>query len=152
MKISLEEERRALLEEIEARRSLYRRMLSSEGKEQQTASTYRQALGLARPPHHNQFGKWLLDHPLQVAAGVTLLVWLGPRLIRRSQHRSKAVTRVTTAGKHTDILKSIAGTMMLLLRDPQQMQTTASMVGSAWRWMRRPTTNQTHPHGRKPYA
>jgi hypothetical protein len=152
MKISLEEERRALLEEIEARRSLYRHMLSSEGKQQQTGSTERQAIGLARPPRHNQLGKWLLDHPAQVAVGVTLLVWLGPRLIRRNQPRSKAVTRETAPGKHTGILKAVAGTMMLLLRDPRQLHTTASMVGNTWRWMRRETTNRIHPHGKKPYA
>ena len=152
MKTSLEEERRALLEEIEARRSLYRRMLSSESKDRDTASTRRQAIGLAVPPRHNQVGKWLLDHPVQVAIGVTLMVWLGPRLIRRNQPRSKAVTRATTPGKHTGILKAIAGTVMLLLRDPRQMHTTASMVGNAWRWMRRETTNRIHPHGKKPYA
>jgi hypothetical protein len=152
MKTSLEEERRALLEEIEARRSLYRRMLSSESKDRQTANTHRQDIGQARPPRHNQLGKWLLDHPAQVAVGVTLLVWLGPRLIRRTPPHSRAVTRATAPSKHTGILKAVAGTMMLLLRDPRQLHTTASMVGNTWRWMRRETTNRIHPHGKKPYA
>ena len=152
MRVSLEEERRALLEQIEARRNLYRRMLSGESRDRQTASTTKQSIGHAKSPHHNRLGKWLLDHPVQVAASVTLLVWLGPRLIRRNQPRSKAVTRATTPGKHTGILKAIAGTVILLLRDPRQMHTTASMVGNAWRWMRRETTNRIHPHGKKPYA
>ena len=152
MRVSLEEERRALLEQIEARRNLYRRMLSGESRDRQTASTTRLAIGHAKSPHHNRLGKWLLDHPVQVAASVTLLVWLGPRLIRRNQPRSKAVMRTPASSKPPGILKSIAGTMMLLLKDPRQMQTIASMVGNAWRWMRRETTNQTHPNGRKPYA
>lgn len=152
MKISLEEERRALLEQIEARRALYRRMLSGEGEDYQVTNTLRQAIGHAMPPHHNRIGEWLRNHPVQVAAGVALLVWLVPRLIRRNDARSRNATQAVAAGQGNGILKAIAGMMMILLRDPRQLQTTASMFGSAWRWLSRATTTQTHNQGRKPYA
>ena len=148
MKISLEEERRALLEEIEARRALYRRMLSGESEDYQTTNTRRQAI----PPHHNRLGEWLRNHPLQAATGVALLVWLVPRLIRRNQARSRNVRQAPAAGQVSGILKAIAAMMMILLRDPRQLQTTASMLGSAWRWLSRATTTQTHNQRRKPYA
>jgi hypothetical protein len=152
MRMSLEEERRALLEQIEARRSLYRRMLSGDIEDRKTTGTHRQTIGHANSPQHNRVGQWLLDHPLQVATGVALLVWLGPRLIRRNQARSKTVRQAPPAGQRTGIPKAISSMMLLLLRDPRQLQTTASMVSNFWRWLRRATTNQTQTHGRKPYA
>ncbi len=152
MKTSLEEERRALLEEIEARRALYRRMLSGGSEDYQTTNTRRQAIGQAIPPHHNRLGEWLRNHPLQAATGVALLVWLVPRLIRRNQARSRNVRQAPAAGQGSGILKAIAAMMMILLRDPRQLQPTASMFGSAWRWLSRATTTQTHNQRRKPYA
>lgn len=148
MKISLEEERRALLEEIEARRALYRRMLSGESEDYQTTNTRRQAI----PPHHNRLGEWLRNHPLQAATGVALLVWLVPRLILRNQARSRNARQAPAAGQGSGIPKAIAAMMMILLRDPRQLQTTASMLGSAWRWLSRATTTQTHNQRRKPCA
>ena len=152
MRLSLEEERRALLEEIDARRSLYRRMLNGESDDHQTTATRRQTSGQAMSPRNNQLRQWLLNHPLQVATGVALLVWLGPRLIRRNQARPKTVAQMPKAGRRTDIMKAIAGMLMLLRSDPRQLKTTASMVGNAWRWLRHATNDQTHTHGRKPYA
>jgi len=152
MKISLEEERRTLLEDIEARRALYRRMLSGESEDYQTTNTRRQAFGHAIPPHHHRLREWLRDHPLQVAAGVALLVWLVPRLIRRDQYRSRNAKQAQPAGQSTGILKAIAGLMRILLRDPRQLQTTASMLSSAWHWLSHATITQTDNQRRKPYA
>ena len=152
MRMSLEQERRALLEEIEARRNLYRRMLSNESEDHHIIHSHGQVIARTTSPRHKRLGQWLLDHPLQVAAGVALLVWLAPRLTRRSQHDAKIVAPAPATSQRTDILKAITGMMMLLLRDPRQLQTTASMVGHAWRWLRRAITVQTHTHGRKPYA
>ena len=152
MRISLEEERRALLEEIEVRRGLYRRMLSGDSEDYQTAGIHRQAGGQSVSPGYQRLGQWLLDHPLPVATGVALLVWLGPRLMRRYQTRPTTVTQTPAAGQRTGILKAIAGMMVIFLRDPRQLQTTARMVGNTWRWLRRATTAQTHTHVRKPYA
>ena len=152
MRISLEEERRALLEQIEARRGLYRRILSGKDEDHQRTSTHRQAFGQAMSPQHNRFAQWLLDHPVQVATGVALLVWLGPRLIRRNQGRSKTAAQMHQGGQRSGNLRIITRMMALLLRDPRQLQMTAGMVGKAWRWIRRATTTQTPTHGRKPYA
>ena len=150
MRISLEEERRALLEQIEARRGLYRRILSGEDEDHQRMNAHRKAIGQDISPQHNRLAQWLMDHPVQVATGVALLVWLGPRLIRRNQGRSKTVTQAHPGSQRSGNLKTIAKMMMLLFRDPRQLQMTAGMVGNAWRWIRRATTTQTH--GRKPYA
>ena len=148
--MTLEEERRALLEEIEARRSLYRHMLSGEHEAHQIKGTRGQTVGHAVIPQHNRVMQWLLDHPWQVAAGVALLVWLGPRLTKRNQPHSKNLTQTT--GQRSGLPKAIASMMMIFLRDPRQLQSTASMIRHAWQWFRRATSTQTHPHGKKPYA
>ena len=152
MRTSLEEERRALLEEIEARRGLYRRLLSGDREDHQTTGIYRPASSQAVSPRYQRLGQWLLDHPLPVATGVALLVWLGPRLMRRHQTRATTATQTSAAGQRSGMLKAIAGMMVMFLRDPRQLQTTARMVGTTWRWLRRATTAQTHTHARKPYA
>ena len=69
MRMSLEEERRALLEQIEARRNLYRRMLSGDSEDRQTTGVHRQAIGHAISPQHNRLGHWLLDHPCYNSEG-----------------------------------------------------------------------------------
>ena len=150
MKTSLEEERRALLEEIEARRSLYRHMLSNGSEHDQTKSSHGKTVNHAFRPQHNRFVQWMLDHPWQVTSGVVLLVWLGPRLITRNQPASKSL--VQAAGQRPALPKAIASLMMIFLRDPRQLQSTASMLRNAWRWLRNTTSVQTQVHGRKPYA
>ena len=152
MRMSLEEERRALLEEIEARRSLYRRILRGETKEHQTTGTHRQFTGRVMPPQHKRLGQWLLDHPLLVATSVALLVWVGPRLLKRIQRTRMTVAKAPVASQRTNIPKAFASLMMLFLRDPRHLQTTASMLRNTWRWLRHTSSAQTHNQGRKPHA
>ena len=152
MRMSLEEERRALLEEIEARRSLYRHMLSGENEEHLIKGTHRQTISRTVVPQHNRLVQWMLDHPWQVATGVALLVWLGPRLIPRNPPDSKRLAQGPTTGQRSVLPKAIASIMMIFLRDPRQLQSTASMLRNAWQWLRNATSAKTHTHGRKPYA
>ncbi|MEO0313683.1 MAG: hypothetical protein RI928_139 [Pseudomonadota bacterium] len=152
MSMSLEEERRALLEEIEARRSLYRHMLSGPNEERQIKGPQRQISGHALIPQHNRVVRWLLDHPWQVTTGVALLVWLGPRLIKRNQSRPNRLAPAQAAAQRRGLPKAIASMMMIFLKDPRQLQSTASMLRNVWRWLRQATSNQTSAQGRKPYA
>lgn len=154
MRTSLEEERRMLLEQIEASRAVYRRMLSGHSPDRNStmseAMTTRQRLYSPR----RQIMQWMTDHPLHVAAGVTLLVWLGPRLIQRvrAQHQKKRTpdTSLPTLGGGT--VKAIATVLILLLRNPRRLQSTTKLLTTAWRWLRHTASISTSIHGRKPHA
>ena len=145
MRMSLEEERRALLEEIEARRSLYRHMLSGENETHQTK-------GLHGLPQDNRLVQWMLDHPWQLAAGVAVLVWLGPRLIKRHHPGSKRPMQAPADGQRTGLPKAIASMMMIFLKDLRQLQSTASMLHNAWRWLRNAPSPKTPALGKKSQA
>lgn len=151
MRTSLEEERRALLEQIEASRSLYRRLLNGETTDNQTITPERFAVRRPQKSARQQLGQWMSDHPLQIAAGVALMVWLGPRLIRRFQSRSHATTAIRTQNPRAGTAKAIATALLLLARDPRHLQTTARVLSTAWQWLRRRTASST-TQGRKPYA
>ncbi len=117
MSLSLEEQRRALLEQIEASRAIYRRMLTGEtvssgaraapgarivvtqgatdiparqGRSQAMATAASRARELRTQALH-----WATEHPLWVAGGVTLLVLLLPRMAaaRRARNSRRYGTR-----------------------------------------------------------
>jgi hypothetical protein len=152
MRTTLEEERRTLLEQIEASRGVYRRLLNGETDDTQTTPAHRVTVKRPARSIRQQLGQWAADHPLQIAAGVTLLVWLGPGLIRRIQSRPKASAKASVPSPRTGTAKAIATALVLLLRDPRRLQMTASVLTTAWRWLRRRTSTPTPPPGRKPYA
>ncbi len=112
MSLSLEEQRRALLEQIEASRAIYRRMLTGEpfsvrmqathgahhvvapGATDIQASQGRSpAMAAALRAQHlrTQALQWATEHPLWVAGGVALLVLLVPRVAaaRRARRMGK---------------------------------------------------------------
>ncbi len=119
MSLSLEEQRRALLEQIEASRAIYRRMLTGEtvssgaraapgarivvthgatdiparqARSQAMAAAATRARELRTQALH-----WATEHPLWVAGGVTLLVLLLPRIAeaRRARNSRRYGTRDT---------------------------------------------------------
>lgn len=125
MKPSLEEERRALLEQIEASRAVYRRMLAGEAHTA-GASPGKRAL------------QWATEHPAWVAAGVALLVLLAPRVIgsgRRAAARRKSARRPPEPPASGGTLRALLTVAALLLRDPARLRAAAAFAGSAWRWM-----------------
>jgi hypothetical protein len=154
MRTSLEEERRLLLEQIEASRAVYRRMLSGQGPDRN--STMSEAMMTRQRLHspRRQIVQWMVDHPLHVAAGVTLLVWLGPRLIQRirAQRQKKRALETSLPNRGGGTVKAIATVLILLLRDPRRLQSTTKLLTTAWRWLRRTTSISTSIHGRKPHA
>lgn len=153
MRTSLEQERRTLLEQIEASRQMYRQMLSGD-----TATTHTRGTMVRRPglSSDRQIGQWMSDHPLRIAAGVALLVWLTPGLIRRVRSRRAKHTTSSAPSPHAGTAKAIATVLILLLRDPRRLEHTASVLNTAWRWLKRrafPSTSiLTPPPGRKPHA
>lgn len=110
MSVSLEDQRRALLEQIEASRAVYRRMLTGESPVSSVhrSWTTRQPLtatgagssagpvvatgalpGRPLPGAHSKAVQWAVDHPLWVAGGVALLVLLLPRAVEARQRRAR---------------------------------------------------------------
>lgn len=152
MRTSLEDERRALLEQIEASRSVYRRMLSGEAADPRATAGHGMTIRRPAPSSGRQIGQWMSDHPLQIAAGVTLLVWLAPGLIRRVRSRSADRKKSPSPAPRAGAAKAIATALILLLRDPRRLETTTSVLSTAWRWLRRRTSTSTPIHGRKPHA
>lgn len=152
MKHSLEDERRTLLEQIEASRAVYRRMLAGEtGAAAARRSSVRHGLhaGTDGPTMRQKAGQnpavlWMMDHPLWVAGGVALLVLLAPKLLgttaavarkrRAARHREQERQAARDASGGT--ARALATAAVLLLRDPARMRAVARMAGSAWQWIR----------------
>ncbi len=152
MRTSLEEERRALLERIEASRNVYRRILSGENNDPHATAGHGMTIRRPTPSSGRQIGQWMSDHPLQIAAGVTLLVWLAPGLIRRIRSRSADRKKSPAPAPRAGTAKAIATALILLLRDPRRLETSASVLNTAWRWLRHRTSTPTPIYGRKPHA
>lgn len=150
MKTSLEEERRALLEHIEASRHVYRRMLSGETAGPLRTLTHGSSSRRSTASVNQKIGQWVSDHPLQVATGVTLLVYLAPGLLRRIRHRPKSGTKATASGTGTG--KAIAAVLMLLLQNPRRLEKTVSVLTMAWHWLHRKTPTPNPISGRTSYA
>lgn len=134
MKPSLEDERRALLEQIEASRAVYRRMLTDAPTDRTARATPARSRGVA----------WMLDHPLWVAGGVALLVLLVPRITAhrrqtaaRQQARQRVAERMPEPAGSGGTLRALLTVGALLLRDPARMRAAAQFAGSAWQWLQR---------------
>ncbi len=144
MKASLEDERRKLLEQIEASRAVYRRMLS--GEPVSTASRTlphgglapRQGYGVRRS---ERVLHWMTEHPLWVAGAVALLVLLAPRVV----NARRRAARVAVSHLHRDpdhprrggSLRALLTTTAVLLRHPAQLRAAERIAQSAWRWLQR---------------
>ncbi len=141
MKSSLEDERRALLEQIEASRAVYRRMLTGEPdasgarpRLHRVAATSASSVSFPR----SRSVQWVLAHPLWVAGGVALLVWLVPRMIgggaRAAARRRAEQTRpVVTRSEGT--LRALLTVTALLLRDPARLRAAAKLARGTWQWL-----------------
>lgn len=154
MRPSLEEERRALLTRIEASRAVYRRMLSgAEDANGQQAAQSSHEVALARKYAgfpRSRTVRWMMDHPLAVAAGISLLVWLAPRWwaagnrVRSGQgrhhlrsHRQPAEQERGQAyrnmpGEGTG--RALLTAAVLLMRNPATMRTLSRAASAAWVW------------------
>lgn len=151
MKPSLEDERRALLEQIEASRAVYRRMLAGEPGAV-PLRTSRHAPGVpaaaSRPTMRQKVAQspavlWMMDHPLWVAGGVALLVLLAPRMMdagtavarKRRESKRRAQERREFREPSSGTARALLTTAVLLLRDPARMRAAARLLATGWQWM-----------------
>ncbi len=144
MKPSLEDERRALLEQIEASRAVYRRMLSGEPGDVHARSMSGPAQrGIASGGMQGRSPpvQWMMEHPLWVAGGVALLVLAAPRLLGAGRHaaqkrrENKRRARQRREQEPGGTARALVTAAMLLLRDPARMRMAARVAGSAWQWL-----------------
>ncbi len=139
MKPSLEEERRALLEQIEASRAVYRRMLANEPGSRGTRASLHLSGHVAAQSSRNRALQWAMAHPLWVAGGVALLVLLAPRAIvstRRAAALRKSARQPAAPATSGGTLRALLTVAALLLRDPARMRAATSLAGSAWHWLK----------------
>lgn len=173
MKPSLEEERRALLAQIEASRAVYRRMLSGAPSDAGSGISPTDPKGMQKGKHSEKIVgfprsrtmRWMMDHPVAVAASVSLLVWAAPRWWA-SYGRAKAGKSLdqldrpverSKAGKNerrqTDRSPPAEGTgralltaAALLMRNPATMRTLGRAAGSAWHWFQQRRAHRSDIH------
>ena len=151
MKPSLEDERRALLAQIEASRAVYRRMLSGDTALPAATEPHSQGLAPASGPQaqagffpRSRTMQWAMDHPMAIAAGVALLVWLAPRVWqRRTAQKSQAARQAHKEARTQEVLlsgregslRALLTAAALLLRNPATMRAVTRAAGIAWHWL-----------------
>jgi hypothetical protein len=139
MKSSLEEQRHALLEQIDASRAVYRRMLADAN----ASSAARRPIRQGRLKHQahvvERTMQWMMDHPLYVAGGVALIAMLAPRIIGAGKRTADATSEQASASapQHlTGTRRALLAAGALLLRDPARMHAAARLLQSTWQWVR----------------
>ena len=170
MKPSLEEERRALLAQIEASRAVYRRMLSGtpDIAGSGTSSADQKGMQKGMPTDkivsfpRSRTMRWVMDHPLAVAASVSLLVWAAPRwwesrgragtsktLERRSERSKASKTERRQTDRHLPAEgtgRALLTAAVLLMRNPAAMRTLSRVAGSAWDWFQQRRAHHSDIH------
>lgn len=156
MRTSLEEERRALLEQIEASRAVYRRMLTGEPETLPPRVTPEATHSSDQPVHWlARSRQWAVDHPLLVASAAALIVLAVPQLLawRRAAARPAHRSAAHPADRQTEqrlsagaIARPLLSTALLLLRDPRRLQALARAGATLWAWAgRRRQQHSTRP-------
>lgn len=149
MKSSLEDERRALLEQIEASRAVYRRMLSDEPDPALARQSYgRDAARQGRDAGTGARAvQWMMEHPLWVAGGVALVVLLLPRVTgarKRAARRSERQRRESEP-RQRGTVRALLTAAALLLRDPARMRAAARIAQTAWHWVQQRRASAAPP-------
>ena len=170
MSVSLEDQRRALLEQIEASRAVYRRMLagdhttdamragvasSSLSARDSTGTTRGLAPASARRMQQGGRSKamqWAVDHPLWVAGGVALLVLLLPRAAAARRRRSRDKVRrdsdrdqVMQTARSSGTARALLTAGLLLMRDPRRLQAAGRLLATGWHWLQRRRAQRSRP-------
>ncbi len=155
MKPSLEDERSALLEQIEASRAVYRRMLAGEAGTSPSRGMSSTGAGphaaADKPTLRERVAQspvvlWMMEHPLWVAGGVALLVLMAPKI----RDRTTALVRKRRAAGQRDsqeqMARAVAGgtarallpLALLLLRDTARLRAIVRLAGATWQWLLKP--------------
>lgn len=126
MKSSLEDERRALLDQIEARRTHYRRLLLDDQKTAGSRSI-----------------QWVKDHPLWIIGGAVLVALVARRVIGAGENAMRRNPRdhgAPDGWRWGDGLRALLKAGALMLRHPLRLRTAARLGHTALHWMRRRET------------
>ena len=154
---SLEQERQALLAQIQSSRAVYRRMLAEADapyQAQDTGTGRANAIGATLTEGAGSAKQWAKRHPGLVAAGMAgaIAALLLARRRNRQRAKSLAQTRHVAPTRGKQLLKeqsavprvargvlvsSLAGLAQGMLRNPARMQYAARSVAVVMRYIRR---------------
>lgn len=167
MSVSLEDQRRTLLEQIEASRAVYRRMLAGDSRLDPArrplpvraalaagANGAAGGVGMAAAGSSTQPGygeavggrskamQWAMEHPLWVAGGVALLVLLSPRIVDAGKRRARAQpggkpAQAVPVAPGAGAWRALLAAALLLMRDPARLQAAGRLASTGWRWLQR---------------
>lgn len=155
MSTTLEEERRALLEQIEASRAVYRRMLSSsdsntrKGIAHSGTALLRNSVNptiAANFPRSHTI-RWIVAHRWQLAIGVTAaIILLGPgRKLANQPAMGKVSTKVRTkvrAIPRSGVAHAVVAAGTKLLSHRNSLRAAGKFAGLLMRWMQQQRTQQ----------
>ncbi len=137
MKPSLAQERQALLEQIEASRQRYRRMLAD------TPASRRQQVSLAFHRAHPDFPRshtlrWVNRHPWLIAAGAGSVLGLAVmRLNGKSGLSAGMRGGIGRDAVYKNPLQKIATLGSMLLHHKARLQLAGRLTSKALRWLNR---------------
>lgn len=155
MSTTLEEERRALLEQIEASRAVYRRMLSSSDSNARRGAGHSgsalQRAGMNPtiaadfPRSHTM--RWIIAHRWQLAIGVTAaIILLGPgRKLVNQPGMDKVKTKVGTkvrAIPRSGVAHAVVAAGTKLLSNRNSLRAAGKIAGLLMQWMQQQRTQQ----------
>ena len=151
MSTTLEDERRALLEQIEASRAVYRRMLSgsssSGSKGISHAGSAVQGAGLNPtmaadfPRSHTM--RWIIAHRWQLAIGVTAaIILLGPGRKLANQPALGKVRSKVRAIPRSGVVHSVVAAGTKLLSNRNSLRVAGKLAGLLLKWMQEQRTQQ----------
>lgn len=124
MRPTLEEERRALLEQFEASRAVYRRLLNTRTAPQDTSKP-----GSGFPRSHTM--RWIVSHRWQLALGVAALILIRPY----RQLHNRAVIQNSRILPRISPVKALAAGGARLLKNRNSLHLAGRMAGLLLRWM-----------------
>ncbi len=148
---TLEEERRALLEQIEASRTVYRRMLSGSdsnadrgirhsGSAMQRASMM-PTIAAGFPRSHTM--RWVIAHRWQLAIGVTAAIILfGPGRKLANQPAIGKVRSKVRAIPHSGVVHAVVAAGTKLLSNRTSLRAAGKLAGLLLQWMQQQRTQQ----------
>jgi len=133
MTSSLENQRRALLEKMEARRAVYQRMLRGDNHNG-TFKSQRSRPNTHSPSPLDSGLQWVRSHPLLSTVGVALLVALLPRAISTKRHKQYP-SHATERPAFARAIPMVKAAALLLLNDPTRMRMAGYLTRSVWHWL-----------------
>ncbi len=133
MRPTLEEERRALLEQFEASRAVYRRMLSGTSRARVTSSLRQtgRASHIAPGFPRSQTMRWIIAHRWQLALGAAAFILIRPDRKLFNRHAVKKI-RPTP---RSSAAKSLAAAGASLLQSRSNLHLAGRVAGMLLRWM-----------------